>query len=1091
MRRKKINLLRAMTVMFAWMLTVVLYAQNITVKGNVTDNVFRDPVIGATVVVQGTSHGTVTDYDGNYTLTDVPSNAKLEFSYVGMKTHVVDVAGKTTINVVMAEDVELLEEVVVTGYGGKQLRSKVTSSIAKVAEETLTVGVYSNPAQALSGAVSGLRVIQSSGNPGAAPSIILRGGTNLDGSGSPLVMVDGQLRSSLSDINPEDIESMEVLKDAGATALYGARASNGVILVTTKSGKAGQRSISFKAKLGLNYVNNPYKFLGTEDYITHMRTAYDTTPWAPKANLNAAQPMGTGNVYGPNMLWNLMKYDSSNQTHAELLNKGWRTMIDPLDSNTTLMYRDTDIAKYSFVDPAVTQDYNINMSGGNDKGSYYAGLGYNHSDGLPITSFYERFSFVMNGSYQVTDWLKTISNFNYNRANWNSMPPTQTSEANYFGRIQSVPPTARYEDEDGNMLLGNNSQDGNQSYQSHKFLRDNQTDKFTMIQSAEVNLLKDLMLKGSAQWYYDEGFYESFNRDYESSPGNWNRTRSSSARFDRNFSQTYNATLNYNKLFPGQHSLSALLGTEFFDQDTKGFNASGSGAPTDDFHDLGLTDPGENKRSIDSWHSKYRILSYFGRVNYDYKDKYLASAVFRQDGYSSLLGDNRWGFFPGLSVGWLFGSEDFVKDNLPAMSFGKLRSSFGLNGNASGIGAYTLQGSYNPQKYNGRTGFLIGTLPNPSLKWEKTRTFEVGADVSFFQNRLNTNITYYNRLTMDKYAAFALPSTTGFSSITNNNGEFRNQGVELEISGNIMKKKDFSWDMKGNISYNKNTIVSLPHNGLDKNRQGGIEIYTGNGNEKKFVGGYQEGQEPGLLVGYKFQGIYKSVDEIPGNLVVKTGNDQGKYQYGPDAFNALTPAQQANAILIEPGDAKWKDINGDGVIDNFDRVVIGNTTPRWTGGFNTTFNYKQFMLYGRFDFGLGFWTYDQARPWFLGNMQGTYNTTTDVFDTWTPENPDAKFPRYVWADQLGTGNLNRTSTLFAHRGDYLAFRELSLAYNLPSSIAEKLQMQSMNVSITGQNLGYLKTAPVPNPERAYGGGVAHGTGYGLPRTFLFGINVTF
>ncbi len=1091
MKRRKGNQLRSLVVMFAWLLTSVMFAQNITVTGKVTDNVFKEPVIGATIVIQGTSDGTITDFDGNYTLSNVPANGKLEFSYVGMKSQVVDVAGKTTINVVMIEDVELLEEVVVTGYGGKQLRSKVTSSIAKVSEETLTVGVYSNPAQALSGAVSGLRVVQSSGNPGAAPAIILRGGTNLDGSGSPLVMVDGQLRSSLSDINPEDIESMEVLKDAGATALYGARASNGVILVTTKSGKAGQRSINFKAKLGFNYVNNPYTFLGTEDYIKYMRGAYQNTPWAPKANLNAAQPMGSGNTYGPNMLWNLMKYDASSQTHAELLNKGWKTMIDPIDANTTLMYRDTDIAKYSFVDPAISQDYNINMSGGNDRGTYYAGLGYNHSEGLPITSFYERFSFILNGSYQVTDWMKTTSNFNYNRANWNSMPPTQGSEANYFGRIQSLPPTARFEDEDGNMLLGNNSGDGNQSYQAHKFLRDNQSDKFTMIQSADVQLTKDFLLRGSAQWYYDESFIESFNRDYESSPGNWVRTRSSSAQFDRSFSQTYNATLNYNKLFPGQHSVDALLGTEFFDRDTKGFSASGSGAPTDDFHDLGLTDPGENKRSIDSWHSKYRILSYFGRVNYDYKDKYLLSAVFRQDGYSSLLGDNRWGFFPGVSLGWLFGAEDFVKDNLPAMSFGKLRTSFGLNGNASGIGAYTLQGSYNPQKYNGRTGFLIGTLPNPSLKWERTRTFEVGADVSFFQNRLNANITYYNRLTMDKYAAFALPSTTGFSSITNNNGEFRNQGVELELSGTVMQKKDFSWHMKGNISYNKNTIVSLPHNGLDRNRQGGTEIYTGNGNETKFVGGYQEGQEPGLLVGYKFEGIYRSADEIPGDLIVKTGNDQGKYQYGPDAYAALTPAQQANAILIEPGDAKWKDINGDGVIDNFDRVVIGNTTPRWTGGFNTTFNYKQFMLYGRFDFGLGFWTYDQARPWFLGAMQGTYNTTTDVYDTWSPDNVNAKYPRYVWADQLGTGNVNRVSTLFAHRGNYLAFRELSLAYTLPSSVAEKLKMQNMNVSVTGQNLGYLKTAPVPNPERAYGGGVAHGTGYGLPRTFLFGINLTF
>lgn len=1057
-------------------------------SGTVTDNVFKEPLIGVTIIIEGTTDGTVTDIDGNYTINNVPSNGSLVVSYVGMQSQTVAVNGRANIDIVLREDSELLEEVVVTGYGGTQLRSKLTNSIAKVSEETLTVGVYSNPAQALSGAVSGLRVIQSSGNPGSTPQIVLRGGTNLDGSGSPLVMVDGQLRSSLSDINPADIESMEVLKDAGATALYGARASNGVILVTTKSGKAGQRSINLSAKLGFNYVNNPYTFLGVEDYITYQRNAYNNTPWAPKDNLNAANPLGTGNVYNERMVWNLMNLNDENRF---LLDKGWKSMTDPINSNNTLIYRDTDIAKYSFVDPSLTQDYNLNMSGGNDRGTYYAGIGYNHSEGLPITSFYERVSFVLNGSYKVTDWLTSKSNFNYNRANWNSMPPTQTSEANYFGRIQSIPPTARFEDEDGNMLLGANSGDGNQSYQAHRFMRDNQTDKFTMIQSFEAKFLRDFTARASAQWYYDEGFYESFNRDYETSPGNWNRTRSTSAEFDRSLSQTYNATINYDKLLAGKHDVSVLLGMEYFDRHNKGFSASGRNAPTDDFWDLGLTDSGENLRDIDSWHSQYRILSYFGRANYDYLGKYLLSAVFRQDGYSSLLGDNRWGFFPGMSAGWIFGNEDFVKENFPALSFGKLRTSFGVNGNASGIGAYTLQGSYNPQTYNGRTGFLIGLLPNPGLRWEKTRTFEVGVDVSFFENRLNANMTYYNRLTMDKYASFALPSTTGFSSITNNNGEFRNKGFEFELSGRVIRTEDFSWNMSGNVTYNKNIIVSLPDNGLERNRQGGSQIYTGNGDETIFVGGYQEGQEPGLLVGYKFDGIYKSVDEIPGNLVVQTGNDQGKYQYGPDAYNALTDAQKANAILIEPGDAKWRDINEDGVIDNFDRVEIGNITPRWTGGFNTNLKYKNFSIYGRFDFGLGFWTYDNARPWFLGNMQGTYNTTTDVFNTWTPDNPNAKFPRYVWADQLGTGNLNRSSTLFAHRGDYLAFREISLSYSLPQTIADKLYMQSMNVSVTGQNLGYLTAAPVANPERAYGAGVASGTGYGLPRTLLFGINVTF
>ncbi len=460
--------------------SISLYAQNITVSGTVTDNVFKEPLIGVTIVIEGTSDGTVTDIDGNYTINNVPSNGSLVVSYVGMQSQTVAVNGRANIDIVLKEDSELLEEVVVTGYGGTQLRSKLTNSIAKVSEETLTVGVYSNPAQALSGAVSGLRVIQSSGNPGSTPQIVLRGGTNLDGSGSPLVMVDGQLRGSLSDINPADIESMEVLKDAGATALYGARASNGVILVTTKSGKAGQRALNFSAKLGLNYVNNPYTFLGVEDYITYQRNAYNDTPWANKSSLSAANPLGTGNVYNDRMVWNLMNLTEDNKF---LLDKGWKTMTDPINSNNTLIYRDTDIAKYSFVDPSFTQDYNLNMSGGNDRGTYYAGIGYNHSEGLPITSFYERLSFVLNGSYKVTDWLTSKSNFNYNRADWNSMPPTQGDEANYFGRIQSIPPTARFEDEDGNMLLGPNSGDGNQSYQAHRFMRDNQTDKFTMIQS--------------------------------------------------------------------------------------------------------------------------------------------------------------------------------------------------------------------------------------------------------------------------------------------------------------------------------------------------------------------------------------------------------------------------------------------------------------------------------------------------------------------------------------------------------------------------------------------------------------------------------
>lgn len=1073
-------------------------AQKKAITGVVTDAI-GESIIGASVVEVGTTNGVITDIDGKFSLSVNP-NGKIKVSYVGCQPQTIDIKGKANFKIQLKEDSEMLEEVVVTGYGGKQLRTKVTNSISKVSEETLKVGLFSNPAQALSGAVSGLKVTQSSGNPGSTPTIVLRGGTNLDGTGSPLVMVDGQLRSGLSDINPEDIESMEVLKDAGATALYGARASNGVILVTTKSGKAGHREINFKAKLGLNYVNNPYEFLGGRDYINALRTAYSKSGYyhsdgeyvsiAPLSNLTGSSPFGTGNVLGKSP-WNIMGKTDDN---AHLLQKGWQEMPDPLDPSKTIIFKAINPADYNLNNPSFSQDYNINMSGGNDRSNYYAGVGYNKQEGLPISNYYERYSFVLNASYKITNWLTSSSNFNYNRANWKNLPGSNTNEGNYFGRIMSTPPTARFEDEEGNATLGPNVPDGNQAFQPEKWQTFDQTDKFTMIQSFQIDITKGLYLKGTANWYYSEGVYESFTKDYLDNmvTGNMVTTRATSAKFERDFAQTYNAILNFTHTFAKEHNVNLMVGMEYYDNYKRGFSGSGSGAPTDDFADLGLTDTGEKKRAIDSWHEQYRILSYFGRLNYDYKGKYLLSAVFRNDGYSSLLGDNRWGFFPGVSAGWIFGQESFIKEALPFLSFGKLRGSYGVNGNASGIGAYTLQGSYNSQTYNGNTGFLIGSLPNPGLRWEKTKTAEIGLDLSFFENRLNANVTYYNRLTSDKYAAFSLPSTTGFSSIQNNNGEFRNSGTEIELSGKIIKSKDWSWDMSGNISYNKNKVESLPENGLIRNQQSASQIYTGNKltdgtYEKKWVGGYQEGYEPGVLIAYKSDGIYRSWAEIPGDLVITSGNYYGKKLYGPEAWKKLTKAEQKNALPIVPGDMKWADINKDGMIDTYDQIEVGNTTPHWFGGFNTALRWKNLQLFARFDFALDYWIYNSTLPeTFLSCAQGTYNTTTEVFDTWSEENPNAKYPRYAYADVLTNANYARKSTMFAHKGNYLAIRELSLNYSLPKEWAMKAFCQKVDISITGQNLGYITSAKVASPEVSNAG-----SGYALPRTVLFGLNVTF
>ena len=1087
---------------------VKITQQNGSCTGIVKDTT-GETVIGASVVVKGTTNGTITGIDGDFSLNNVKQGDIIQISFVGYKTVEVKWNGQP-LNVTLKDDTEMLGEVVVTGYGGQQLRTKVTNSISKVKQESLNVGMHSNPAQALSGAVAGLKVIQSSGTPAATPTIILRGGTNLDGTGSPLVVVDGQLRDSMSDINPEDIESMDVLKDAGATALYGARASNGVILITTKRGKAGFREINFKAKLGLSYARTPYEFLEAGEYIKAMRKAHwdaghlfqdkdgnTKTYWGNwESYLNGKQPFGTGN----NLDQDIYSTQFLNEDNKYLLGRGWQTVTDPI-TGKEILYKNTDVDKYNLNDPAFSQDYNINMSGGNDRGTYYAGLGYNRQEGVPVNTFYERYSFITNASYKIADWLTSTSSLNYNRANWKNMPGSNGSELNYFGRVRSLPPTVLFEDEEGNMKLGPGTADGNQMYQPDQWWNDNQSDKFTMSQSFKIDILKNLSLTANMNWYYSETYQESFTKDYENTPGNFVRTRSATAYYNRDFRQTYNAVLNYNETFFLDHHVEVMLGMEYYNKYQRGFEAQGQGAPTDDLPDLSLTDKGEGKRTINSWHEKQRILSFFGRLNYDFKDKYLLSFVFRRDGYSSLLGDNRWGFFPGVSAGWIFGREDFIKEAIPVMSFGKLRASYGINGNASGIGAYTLQGSYGSSNsngsfnYNGNTSYLITELPNPNLRWEKTATFEVGADLSFFANRLNTNLTYYNRLTSDKYAALSFPTSTGFSSVTNNNGEFRNQGIEIELSGKIIDSKDWTWSASGNIAFNKNKIVSLPDNGMERNRINAFQVYTGNGDEKKWVGGQQEGQEPGILYLYQADGIYRSYDEIPANLVRKYGS---RTYYGPEAWNKLT-AEQQNATTnfpIQPGDTKFHDVNGDDVIDEFDKVKVGATSPRWTGGFNTTLRWKNFQLYGRFDYALGFWLYENSgtqstTPWFMGCYQGTYNTPTMYYDTWSESNPNAKYPRYLFADQNGKNNYI-ASTMFAYRGDYLAIREISLSYSLPESVAKMLKMQRAEVSITGQNLGYITGAKnVGSPEANPKDNGAVGQGYSLPRTILFGVNLTF
>ncbi|HRP58134.1 TonB-dependent receptor plug domain-containing protein, partial [Agriterribacter sp.] len=463
---------------------------------------------GVSITVKGKATGVSTDADGNFTL-DAAEGDILVISSVGFNSTEHTVGTDATVMIVLTTaESSKLDEVVVVGYGTAK-RSKITSSISRLDNKVLESGLRSNPAQALAGTIPGLRVATGTGRPGSLPAIVLRGGTNFDGSGSPLILMDGQVRGSLSDINPEDIASMEVLKDASATAIYGARASNGVILITSKRGKAGQSSINIDVKRGTSYLNIPYNFLSAEDYIKWSRMGVaqaiiNGTFGTVNSNtaLSGVGPRATGNLYKDPVtgdildgnydnraIWSVMRL---NETNRELLGQpGWKQMKDAVPTNpltgnydpagtyADLIYKDFNYGDYGLYKKATVQEYNIGMSGGNDRGAYFANLGYYDEGGLSLKTFYRRLTFTLNGDYKIKDWLKSESSLQFNKANWRDQS-LQNGEGNYWGRMLSAPPTMRGTNADGEFILGRDASDGNPLVNIDKYKRNNQTDKFTL-----------------------------------------------------------------------------------------------------------------------------------------------------------------------------------------------------------------------------------------------------------------------------------------------------------------------------------------------------------------------------------------------------------------------------------------------------------------------------------------------------------------------------------------------------------------------------------------------------------------------------------
>ncbi|HRE52898.1 MAG TPA: SusC/RagA family TonB-linked outer membrane protein [Flavitalea sp.] len=1062
-----------------------------TVTG-VVKNPEGNPLPGVSVNIKDAGVGVTTGPGGRYSIHLTQPGAVLVFSFIGMKTQEIFVGDKKEVDVYFESEGSSLSEVVVVGYG-EQSREKITTSIAKLDNKVLENMAFANAATALQGTIPGLRVINTSGKPGSGPSVLLRGGASINSPSPPIYVIDGIVRS-IEDINAEDIESVQALKDAAASAIYGARSNNGVILITTKKGKAGASSITYTAKEGIGLAREDYAYLNARDYIYYNRLGIkntnDSYAYGGVSPVNPNTQLGYG-FSNPNM-FDVLQINAGNRAAFQsYLNDGWQWMVDPFTDVDTLMFKDYggQVQDAAFNSVAPTHDHHLSFVGGNEKGTFGASLGYFKQDGLLIGTKYERYSGRINGSYKIKDNFELTGEVSYSESK--DPPLIFSSEANAFYILRGIYPTFKPYDENGNPAAGRSFQHSNPLYWMDKFIRKNSTRRTTFNVGARWEILPDLFLRAQGNIYQIDFDQESFNKEFQyQTSAVPDIDRLASAGYSKMIQQQHNITLDYKKSF-SKHNMSYLVGSELFDQQSFSLGASGRRAATDDIYTLNAA---TERTSISSSVSESRMLSFFGRLNYDYDGRYLLSAVMRYDGISSL--SNTWGAFPGISAGWNIHREDFFSESgiSDVISVLKPRISYGVNGNVSGVGPYEVQGAYGLQtNYNGQAGFLNTGLVNRELRWEKSASFESGLDLGLFNNRIVLIASYFRRVTSDLLTNLDLPSYTGFNTFRTNFGSLLNSGFEASLSASLLNNASgLRWDVSFNASYVKNRILKLPYNGNENNRQGGHEIFDPKQNKAVWVGGLQEGGTLGDIYGFQQLRILRDWDDV--NKTVPNRYDAIAELYGPQAYAALT--NKTGKYPIEPGDVLWADIDGNDVIDSYDRSYMGNIYPKWTGGFSTTVSYKNFYLYGRLDYALGHTIYNYALAQIVGQYSGTLNMPSQLKDSWTPENPNADLPKFYYADlpklnikrsALHNPTLDNHSSPFYEKGDYLAFREITLSYSFPKSLISKIRVTDLRMNVTGQNLGYLKKYSGASPEL---GGVDVER-YPVPKAIILGLKLTF
>ena len=1052
---KKLNHFYLLFVLLLFSLSIA--AQEYTITGVVTDHEGLT-IPGASVSVKNTTRGTITDLDGKYSIA-VSKGEVLIYSFVGYKPQEQSIADSRPVNIKLSISTVGLDEVVVVGYG-TQSRRTITSAITKVGGEALKNIPISTVGEGLKGKIAGARLYSNNNTPGADVTIRIRGGSSINKSNDPLILVDGVERA-FSGINPNDIESIEILKDAASTAIYGSRASNGVVLITTKKGDFGKKAnITFEANLAMQEPETLYDFMNAEDYLRTVRPAVAIGPNS-KYNQMDGYSASSGNTASS-------IYSTRYLKDGETVPVGYKSMIDPIDPTKTLIFQDNNFQDEIYK-KALWQNYYVGIDGGNDGIKYSSSIGYTDDGGVALATGFQRLSMRSAMDIKINEHLNFASGFDYSKTD----SEEYSNQMNVISRGLATPPTQKKYNDDGTPTKGYNATSPNPIW--YKYYNDQSTvdKRLSAYGKLTYRIIDGLKADVQLSTYNHHSKDDSFMKANEFN--GLRPTTSSFGELNRNKLEAYGT---YNKSILN-HSFSVMAGYSYQRDKNQALSASVTGASSDKVPTLTA---GPDKTDATSSFTEDVTIGYFGRLSYDFKKKYLFSATFREDASSRFASGHQWGFFPGASAGWVVSDESFMK-NIKNLDNLKLRVSYGQTGNNS-IGLYDAYGKYSTSaKYNGIAGIVPSTMPNTELTWEVSTQLDAGFDLSIFNNRLSISGDYFNKITDNLLFSKELPNTSGFSNVQTNIGKVKFYGFDIEVSSTNIQTKDFSWSSKLTWSFVKNKVLKLPDNGREKNRIGGITLADGTS-----FGGTAEGESLYSYYGYV-------VDHI---IETQEGADNAIYDSKAKGYRFSDKKKIAGRKEI--GDYEWKNRdgslqrNGKDYIDDQDQFLLGYTVPTSTGGLNNSFSYKNFNLNIFLDWALGHSIQNSSEMrYFMNTFANNYTLIDEVKECWSKPGDNTKYARFTANDpDDGNSNFSRSSNVFNYKGDYLCIREVSLQYNVPSSKLGKFGIQNLAFTLSGNNLHYFTAVKGVSPE--VGTSTTYNSSYyNYPpiRRFSAGIKVTF